>query len=592
MDVNKKIKSLRLLMCEKNIDAYIIPSSDSHQSEYTGDHFKARQWISGFTGSAGSIVVTKEDAILWTDGRYFIQAEEELEASEIKLYKMGQEGVPTINSYLNDNLEKGQVVGFNGKLFSLKQVETMIKAFSEKGLKLNPQYDLIDEIWGSRPELPSGKVFIHDIKYSGMSVNEKLQIVRKKLSEKNAENYLISSLDDIAWLFNIRGYDIKFNPVVISYALIGKSKATLFINDEKLDNDVKKYLSDNNVGIKPYEDINIELKKLKNNSSIYYDPAKTSIWCHQNIAKQTRQVKGEDIVEKLKAVKNEVEIGNFKKCQIRDGVAMVKLLHWIDSNIEKMKITELSASDKLEEFRSKGENYISLSFDTIAGYKDHAAIVHYSVDEESDYTLKPKGMLLLDSGAQYLDGTTDITRTIVLGELSEDEKRDFTLVLKGHIALSQARFLYGTTGTQLDMLARRPLWEDGKDYKHGTGHGVGYLLSVHEGPQNISPVYNKTKLEAGMLVTNEPGFYKEDEYGIRTENILLVREDKESEYGRFMKFETTTLCPIDLRAIDKDLLEEEEISWLNNYHKNVYEKLSPNLDKDLCKWLKENTKEL
>ncbi len=391
-------------------------------------------------------------------------------------------------------------------------------------------------------------------------------------------------------MFNIRGYDIAFNPVVISYALVSKDKATLFIDDEKLNENVKKYLSDNNIYIKPYDDINIELKKLPNKSSIYFDPSKTSIWCHQNMAKQVLKIKGEDIIEKLKAIKNDIEIKNFKKCQVRDGVAMVRFLNWIDTNIGKTKITELSASDKLEELRSLGENYISLSFDTIAGYKDHGAIVHYSVDEDSDYTLKPEGMLLLDSGAQYLDGTTDITRTIVLGELSNDEMRDFTLVLKGHIALSKAKFLYGSTGTHLDILARTPLWEDGKDYKHGTGHGVGYLLSVHEGPHNISPLYNKTKLESGMLVTNEPGFYKEDEYGIRTENILLVKEEKETEYGIFMEFETTTFCPIDLRAVNKELLKQDEKIWLNNYHKNVYDTLSPYLNKELCEWLEEKTK--
>lgn len=590
MNIDKKIELLRILMGEKNIDAYIIPSSDSHQSEYTGDHFKSREWISGFTGSAGTVVVTENKAMLWTDGRYFIQAEDELKGSEMELYKMGEKNVPSINKYLNNNLEEGQVVGFNGKLFSLKQVDEMIKEFSEKGLKLNPKHDLIDEIWDDRPELPKGKVFIHDIKYSGMSVDEKLNIIRKELNEENVEHYLVSSLDDIAWMFNIRGYDIAFNPVVISYALVSKDKATLFIDDEKLNENVKKYLSDNNIYIKPYDDINIELKKLPNKSSIYFDPSKTSIWCHQNMAKQVLKIKGEDIIEKLKAIKNDIEIKNFKKCQVRDGVAMVRFLNWIDTNIGKTKITELSASDKLEELRSLGENYISLSFDTIAGYKDHGAIVHYSVDEDSDYTLKPEGMLLLDSGAQYLDGTTDITRTIVLGELSNDEMRDFTLVLKGHIALSKAKFLYGSTGTHLDILARTPLWEDGKDYKHGTGHGVGYLLSVHEGPHNISPLYNKTKLESGMLVTNEPGFYKEDEYGIRTENILLVKEEKETEYGIFMEFETTTFCPIDLRAVNKELLKQDEKIWLNNYHKNVYDTLSPYLNKELCEWLEEKTK--
>lgn len=592
MNVNKKILSLRQLMSEKNIDAYIIPSSDSHQSEYTGEHFKCREWISGFTGSAGTVVITADKAILWTDGRYFIQAEDQLKNTEIELYRMGEENVPGINKYLKDTLKKGENIGFNGKLFSVKQVEDMKDIFNEKGINLNTRYDLIDDIWKDRPELPKEKVFIHDIKYSGASVEYKLETIRNKLCEKNADYYLLSSLDDIAWMFNIRGYDIEFNPVVISYAIIGINNATLFIEDEKLDKDVKKYLSDNKIEIKPYKGIDSALKRLAKQSSIYFDPKKTSIWSYENISDEVRKLKGEDIVEKLKAIKNEIEIENFKKCQVRDGVAMVKFLNWIDANIGKTKITELSASKKLEEFRSLGENYISLSFDTIAGYKDHAAIVHYSADESSDYRLEPEGMLLLDSGAQYLDGTTDITRTIVLGKLSDSEIRDFTLVLKGHIALSSASFLYGSTGTHLDMLARGPLWEDGKDYKHGTGHGIGYLLSVHEGPHNISPVYNKTKLESGMLVTNEPGFYKEGEYGIRTENILLVKEKQETAYGRFMEFETTTICPIDLRAIDKNLLSQEEKTWLNSYHKNVYDTLSTLIDKELCYWLEEKTKEI
>lgn len=586
MDVNSRIKSLRELMHEKNIDAYIVPSSDSHQSEYTQEHFKSREWISGFTGSAGTVVVTKEKVILWTDGRYFLQAEKELEGSEIELFKMGESGVPTLNKYLEKNLKESQTVGFDGKLFSYKEVEEMKKDFYKKDIKLNIDYDLIDRIWTSRPELPKGKVFVHDIKYSGISVSEKLKRIRNDMSEKDSDYYLVSSLDDIAWMFNIRGFDVLYNPVVISYALIGLDRAIIFIESEKLDTDVEEHLSNNNIEIKDYSSIRDELKDLPDENIIYFDPSKTSAWCYENIPFDMKKLKGDDIVEGLKAIKNDIEIENFKKAQVRDGVAMVKFLHWLDLNVEEGNITELSASEKLEEFRSRGENYISLSFETIAGYKDHAAIVHYSADEKSDYRLKCEGMMLLDSGAQYLDGTTDITRTIVLGDISNEEKRDFTLVLKGHIALSCAKFLYGTTGTQLDILARTPLWEDGKDYKHGTGHGIGYLLGVHEGPQRISCVSSKVKLEKGMLVTNEPGFYKRNAYGIRTENILLVKESEETEFGKFMKFETTTLCPIDLKGIDKGLLSENEKKWIDDYHRTVYEKLSPHLDKEICKWLK------
>lgn len=592
MNVNNRIKLLRMLMDEKNIDAYIIPSSDSHQSEYTQEHFKSREWISGFTGSAGTIVITKEKSMLWTDGRYFIQAEKELEGSEVELFKMGEKDVPTINKYLRENLKVGQTLGFDGKLFSYKETEKMKQVLFKKGVKINTNYDLVDSIWTDRPELPKGKVFIHDIKYSGVKVNKKLKCIRDIMSEKNADYYLVSSLDDIAWMFNIRGFDILYNPVVISYALIGRKEATIFIENDKLDSEVSKYLEKNNINIKDYFDIKEELELLPVDKSIYLDQSKTSIWTYENIPSGMEKLDGDDIVESLKSIKNEVEIKNFKKAQIRDGVAMVKFLYWLKSNIKDNGITELSASQKLEKFRAEGENYISLSFDTISGYKDHGAIVHYSANKESEYKLKAEGMLLLDSGAQYLDGTTDITRTIVLGEISDEEKRDFTLVLKGHIALSRAKFLYGTTGTQLDILARTPLWSQGKDYKHGTGHGVGYLLGVHEGPQRISSVSSEIKLESGMFVTNEPGFYKKDEYGIRTENILLVKEERQTEYGKFMEFETTTLCPIDLKGIDEALLDESEKKWLNEYHKNVYEKLVPYLDQQTNEWLKTQTKQI
>ena len=592
MDINSRIESLRKVMKEKNIDAYIIPSSDSHQSEYTGDHFKSRQWISGFTGSAGTVLVTSDNAILWTDGRYFLQAEEELKTSQVELFKMGQKDVPSITEYLKENLQESQSVGFDGKVFSYKEVRAMKRAFKAKNIKLEIQNDLIDEIWKDRPELPRGRVFIHEEKYSGKNVEEKLKDIRKAMKKKNADYYLISSLDDIAWTFNIRGNDISYNPVIISYALIDLEKAILFIEGEKLDVNVRAYFRDNDIEVKAYDSIKESLQNLEDGKSIYLDLNKTSIWSYENLPRELRKINGQDIAEGLKAIKNDIEIKNFKNAQTRDGVAMVKFLHWLDENVKKGGQTEISASDKLEEFRSQGANYVSLSFETIASYKDHAAIVHYSVTKETDYKLKDKGMILIDSGGQYLDGTTDITRTIVLGDISDEEKTDFTLVLKGHIALDSAKFLYGTTGTHLDVLARKALWDHGKDYTHGTGHGIGYLLNVHEGPQGISPVWNKTKLEAGMLITNEPGFYKKDSHGIRTENILLVKESEETEYGRFMEFETTTFCPIDLRAIDKRLLVEEEIKWINSYHKEVYHTLSPHLDDDLCEWLRIRTKDI
>lgn len=592
MNADNRIEQLRKLMKEKNIDAYVIPSADSHQSEYPTEHFKSRAWVSGFTGSAGTVAVTMSRAVLFTDGRYFLQAEEQLEGTDVELFKMGESGVPTLEEFLKEQLNEEETLGFDGKLFSNLEVDKIKSALNSKNISLSTEFDLIDEIWTDRPELPSGEIFVHNIEFAGKSISEKLELIRTEMDEKGADYYLLSALDAVAWTLNIRGSDIPYNPVVISYAIIGQKDARIFIDDAKLNDDTTEYLKNNNIEICGYNSIEKALKSIKIDESIYFDQSKISEWCFNSIPISVKKISGEDIVENLKAIKNEIEIENFKNSQQRDGVAMVKFLHWLDKNIGNIEITEISASDKLEEFRREGDNYVSLSFETISGYKDHAAIVHYSATKDTEYKLENKGMLLLDSGAQYLDGTTDITRTIVLGEITKEEKRDFTLVLKGHIALSKAKFTYGTTGTQLDILARMPLLEDGKNFRHGTGHGIGFLLSVHEGPHRISPVYSKVKLESGMLVTNEPGFYKDGEYGIRTENIMLVREDCENEYGDFMKFETTTLCPIDLRGIEKELLNDGELKWLNDYHSDVYRSLRIHLNKQEQEWLKVQTREL
>ena len=592
MNADNRIEQLRKLMKEKNIDAYVIPSADSHQSEYPTEHFKSRAWVSGFTGSAGTVAVTMSRAVLFTDGRYFLQAEEQLEGTDVELFKMGESGVPTLEEFLKEQLNEEETLGFDGKLFSNLEVDKIKSALNSKNISLSTEFDLIDELWTDRPELPSGEIFVHNIEFAGKSISEKLELIRTEMDEKGADYYLLSALDAVAWTLNIRGSDIPYNPVVISYAIIGQKDVRIFIDDAKLNDDTTEYLKNNNIEICGYNSIEKALKSIKIDESIYFDQSKISEWCFNSIPISVKKISGEDIVENLKAIKNEIEIENFKNSQQRDGVAIVKFLYWLDKNIGNIEITEISASDKLEEFRREGDNYVSLSFETISGYKDHAAIVHYSATKDTEYKLENKGMLLLDSGAQYLDGTTDITRTIVLGEITDEEKRDFTLVLKGHIALSKAKFTYGTTGTQLDILARMPLLEDGKNFRHGTGHGIGFLLSVHEGPHRISPVYSKVKLESGMLVTNEPGFYKDGEYGIRTENIMLVREDCENEYGDFMKFETTTLCPIDLRGIEKELLNDGELKWLNDYHSDVYRSLRIHLNKQEQEWLKVQTREL
>lgn len=590
MNVNEKLQKLRGLMQKEGIDAYIIPSFDAHQSEYVPEHWKSRAWISGFTGSAGTVVVTMDKSGLWTDGRYFIQAEKQLTGSEIKLFKMREPGVPTYKEWLADVLQENACVGFDGKVFSCNQVKQLESSFRRKNIKLNQQHDFMDEIWNERPALPLDKIFTHEVKYAGLSTAEKLDNIRKEMNKKNADYYVMSSLDDIAWAFNIRGNDVQNNPVAISYALISLDKAWFFIDKRKVDKDVEKILNDNGVNIMEYDEIENMLTSLDKAAKVFYDPDKVSIWLKGCLPESCEKIEERDIAMILKAIKNDIEIENLKRCQIKDGVAMVRFLHWLDNSIGKQTITEISASDKLESFRSQGEGFIGISFDTIAGYKEHAAMMHYKAEEKSQYTLQREGMFLVDSGGQYLDGTTDITRTIVLGDISEEERKDFTLVLKGHMALCQAKFLYGVTGTNLDILARLPLWEQGIDYKCGTGHGVGFLLSVHESPQRFSMQYNDTKLEKGMVITNEPGVYKEGKHGIRTENTLLVVEDECTDSGQFMRFDVISYCPIDLDGIDVSMLTNKEKTWLNDYHKNVYEALSPYLDEAEKEWLKKETR--
>lgn len=592
MKVVEKIEALRKLMKDKGIDAYIIPSSDPHQSEYVPEHWKSRAFISGFTGSAGTVVVTQDKAGLWTDGRYYIQAEKQLEGTGIKLFKAAQLDVPSFSDWTYEELSKGQCVGFDGRLLSTAKVREMKEKFDKKGLSINKKYDLVDEIWKDRPQVPVDPVFLHDVKFAGKTALEKLNEVRCEMDKKGVNYYLLSSLDDIAWLFNLRGKDIVNNPVFIAFALISKDSAWLFIDERKISQEVRGELEKNGTYTEDYDSINSRLTALKKGDKILFDPNKVNINVYDSISKEAERVNGDNITTKLKAIKNPVEIENFRNCQVKDGVAMVKFLYWLDKNIASGEVTEISASDMLEKYRSEQEYYRGLSFDTIAGYKDHAAMMHYKANQDTQYTLKAEGMLLVDSGGQYLDGTTDVTRTIVLGGLSAEEKRDFTLVLKGHIALAAVKFLYGATGSNLDVLARQPIWEAGIDYKCGTGHGVGFMLNVHEGPQSFSQKPNTVLLEPGMVITNEPGIYKEGKHGIRTENMILVVSDKETEFGQFMRFEDITYCPIDLDGIDASMLNDKEIKWLNSYQKKVYELLSPHLNEDEKEWLKKETREL
>ncbi|MEG2288543.1 MAG: aminopeptidase P family protein [Clostridium sp.] len=590
MNVIEKIEGLRSSMKENGINAYIIPSFDSHQSEYVSEYFKARAWISGFTGSAGTVVVTLDRAILWTDGRYYIQAERQIEGTGIELYKMGQINVPTYIEFLKEELNNGDVVGFDGAVLPVNTLKLMEEAFKTKCININSEKDLILPLWSDRPEMPKSKVFLYDIKFAGKSAIEKIDLVRTKMKETGSSYYILSSLDDIAWTLNIRGSDVSNNPVTISYLLIGMDYSELFIDSIKVTPEIISSLEQVSVKVNDYNKVFDRLKELKN-SSIIFDPNKTNVKILNSIDKTMNKVEKRNLTTDLKAIKNDVEIANFRNCTIRDGVAMVKFIKYIKENIGKETITETSATEVLTKLRQEQEYFVEPSFTTIAGYKDHAAMMHYSASPETEYTLKPEGLFLVDSGGQYYDGTTDITRTIVLGKLSAEEKKDFTLVLKGNLDLTMLKFLYGATGSNLDIVARMPLWNEGIDYKCGTGHGVGFFLNIHEGPQGFSQVPSNIRLEAGMNLTNEPGIYKEGKHGIRIENLLFVVKDELTEYGgQFMKFEVATFCPIDLEGIVVEMLSAEERNFLNQYHKEVYILLSPYLNENERIFLKHETR--
>lgn len=585
--ISERIHALRMWF-KPNIQAFIIPSTDPHLSEYVAPHWKSREWISGFTGSAGTVVITEKKAGLWTDSRYFLQAAEQLQESGIDLYKEMLPETPSITKFLSDELQPGESVGIDGKMFSVEQVESMQAELSAKNIQIVFCPDPMDELWENRPPMPESPAFVYDIKYAGKSCSEKIAAIRTELKKKSAESVMLSALDEIAWTLNLRGNDVHCNPVVVSYLLITEKKAVLFIAPEKVTEEVRNYLEEQQTEIQNYSDTEIYLSDL-NSSSILMNPAKTNYSVFSSVNPQCRIIRGEAPVALLKAIRNEQEIKGIHAAMQRDGVALVKFLRWLESAVPSGTETELSIDRKLHAFRATQDLYAGESFDTIAGYKEHGAIVHYSATEESNATLHPKGFLLLDSGAQYLDGTTDITRTIALGELTTEEKTDYTLVLKGHIALAMAVFPSGTRGAQLDVLARMPLWSHKKNFLHGTGHGVGHFLSVHEGPQSIRMNENPIVLQPGMVTSNEPGVYKGGSHGIRTENLTLVCSAGEGLFGEYLKFETITLCPICKKGIIKELLTADEVDWLNNYHQQVYEKLSPKLNEEEKAWLKEAT---
>ena len=593
----QRIENIRDLMKEKNIYAYIVPSSDYHQSEYVGDYFKSREFMSGFTGSAGTLIISMDEAGLWTDGRYFIQAENELKDSGIKLFKMGEEGVPTIEEYLLEKLPKNSTLGFDGRVMSVKEGQSLANKLAFKGINIEYKYDLVNDIWEDRCSLPTEKAFLLGTEYSGESFSDKLSRIRAVMKEKKATTHILASLDDIAWLFNIRGRDVKSNPVVLSYAVISIDSVYLFIDKNKIGEDIRAELSKENVQIKGYEEVYEFIKNIDEDEVVLIDTSKVNYAIYNNIPSNVQKIEERNPSILFKSIKNEIELKNIRNSHIKDGVAFTKFMYWLKNNIGKIEITEISATQKLEEFRREQDKFIEPSFSTIAAYKDHAAMMHYSATEESNYKLEPRDLFLVDSGGQYFDGTTDITRTIALGPIPENVRKDFTNVVRGMIRLSKAKFLYGCRGYNLDILARGPLWEEGIDYKCGTGHGIGFVLNVHEGPNGFrwkvrEDIDDSCILEEGMVTTNEPGVYVENSHGIRIENEIVVRKAEKNEYGQFMDFEVITFAPIDLDAIDESLILKDEKVYLNNYHKQVYDKISPYLNEEEKQWLKTYTREI
>jgi Xaa-Pro aminopeptidase len=595
--IDGRIEQLRKVIKDKRITAYMVPTNDFHGSEYVGDYFKTRKYITGFTGSAGTAVITATEARLWTDGRYFIQAAAELEGTNVELMKIGVDGVPTVKEYLESILGSGDVLGFDGRCVDYGYAKELEETFCSKDVKVSYAEDLIDEIWEDRPELSKEPVMILDTKYCGKAASEKLAQIREYMAERGADIYILTSLDDIAWLFNIRGADVACNPVVLSYAIVEQTKADLYGSKEAFSAAIKGELAKDGVLVKPYNDIYEEVKNIPSDKTVYIDGTKANYAIVKNIPEGVNVIYDTNLTLLPKAIKNPVEVENERIAHIKDGVAVTKFMYWLKKNIGNIDITEISAAEYLEALREQGENYMGPSFEPIVAYGANAAMCHYSASEESNATLKPEGLVLFDTGGQYLEGTTDITRTIALGPCTDEEKKCYTAVLKGHLALAAAKFAYGTRGVNLDYLARGPLWEMGLDYNHGTGHGVGYYLNVHEGPNSfrwkiINGITDSAVLEEGMITSNEPGYYEEGKFGIRTENMVVCVLHKETAYGRFLKLENLTMVPMDLEAIDFGMMTAEDRARLNEYHKDVYEKIAPYMNEEELAWLKEATREI
>ncbi len=592
-----RLAALRSLMKQHRIDAYLVPTDDFHCSEYVGEYFKCRQFITGFTGSAGTAVITENEAGLWTDGRYFIQAAKQLQDTTVTLYKMGEEGVPTVEEYLKNTLKSGQRLGFDGRTMTAKEGEKLEKSLSSQGVSISCDLDLVGDIWTDRPSLSCEPAWSLELKYAGKPRNEKIAEIRKAMAEKKADYFLLSSLDDIAWLLNIRGNDVACNPVVLSYLLMTQNQVLLFAQEAAFPEELQRELRHDGITLMPYNEIYAYLGKIPAGKTVLLDSGCANYTLKSALPEDAAIIDTENPTLLPKSIKNSVEMANLKMAHIKDGVAITRFIYWLKHQVGKESISEISAAQKLEELRSQGKNYLGPSFEPIIAYGPHSAICHYSATPESDVPLKPAGLLLTDTGGQYLEGTTDITRTIALGETTPEEKEFFTRVLRGNLNLSAAKFLYGCTGKNLDYLAREPLWEIGEDFNHGTGHGVGFLLNVHEGPNSFQwrsrPGRKEPAVfEEGMVTTNEPGYYAEGKFGIRHETMMICKKAEKKPCGQFMDFDTITLAPFDLDAVEPSLLSEKERRILNQYHQTVYEKISPYLEEAERQWLREATREI
>ena len=593
-NIPERIAALREAMKQHKIDAYIIPTSDPHMSEYPADCWKYREWISGFTGSAGTVIITADKAGLWTDSRYFLQASTQLEGTGIELFKMMLPETPTIPEFLTHELKEGQTVGLNGETYSLADARSLEKALAEKEIKLNTNASLIDPIWKERPAIPEAPMFEMPIELSGKSTEDKLIDINKMLHKAGADCTILSALDEVAWTFNIRGTDVAYNPVVISYAFVSEKESVLFVNPKKIPAEIAEHLKKEGVTLADYGMLATFLSRLPEQTRGFIDSKRTNVAIYNALPKSSILIEGTSPANHLKSIKNETEIKGFRNAVLKDGIAMTKFYFWLEKMLKAgEKVTELSAAAKLTALRSEQPQYVMDSFASISSYGPHGAVVHYSPTPETDTELKTDSLYLLDSGAQYLDGTTDITRTIALcDEPSEQMKKDFTRALKGTIGIAKCKFPAGIRGCLIDAFARKALWDAGINYLHGTCHGIGHCLNVHEGPQSIRMEENPVILEPGMVMSDEPAMYRPGEYGIRTENMILIRKDSETEFGKFLGFETLTLCYIDTKLVIPSMLSVREHAWLNKYHQMVYDLVSPHLTEEEKAWLKEKTAEI